>query len=98
MQFRPEEYYQASLERMRQALQIQREKGNSAWAMYCGGLAVECMLRAHRWTRDTSFEGRHDLAELFKGSGMLLKNDEYMRERARPKTTLMRRVWNCGQQ
>jgi hypothetical protein len=81
MQFRAEQYYQASLERMRQALQIHRQKGNSALAIFCGGLAVECLLRAFRWTHDTSFEGRHDLKELFKASGLLTMNDELMRRR-----------------
>jgi hypothetical protein len=81
MQFRAQEYYQAGLERMRQALRIHREGENSALAMYCGGLAVECLLRAFRWTKDTSFEGRHDLAELLRGSGLLRIDDDYMRRR-----------------
>ena len=48
-------------------------------AIYCGGLAVECLLRAFRWTEDTSFEGRHDLFELLKASRLLKINDEFMR-------------------
>jgi hypothetical protein len=42
-------------------------------------LAVECLLRAFRWTEDTSFEGRHDLFELLKASRLLKINDEFMR-------------------
>ncbi len=81
MQFRAEQYYQASLERMQQALRIHKDKGNSALTIYCGGLAVECLLRAFRWTHDTSFEGRHDLKELFRASGMLAMNEQVMRRR-----------------
>jgi hypothetical protein len=49
--------------------------------MYCGGLAVESLLRAFRWTEETSFEGRHDLSELLKASRLLKIDDEYMRRR-----------------
>src|SRR5436305_942694 len=66
MQFRAQEYYQVSLERMRQARATYREGAAFALAMYCGGLAVECLLRAFRWSEDATFEGRHVLAELLE--------------------------------
>jgi len=50
-------------------------------AMYCGGLAVESLLRAFRWTEDPSFEGRHDLSDLLKASRLLRIDDEYMRRK-----------------
>jgi hypothetical protein len=81
MQFRAEEYYQASLERMRQAHGIYRDGNTYALAMYCGGLAVECLLRAFRWTKDTTFEGRHDLSELLRASRLLTIDDDYLRRR-----------------
>jgi HEPN domain-containing protein len=81
MQFRAEEYYQASLERMQQAIDLHRGGGSFALAIYCAGLAVEAMLRAFRWVEDTSFEGRHDLNDLLKASGLLKVDDEYMRRR-----------------
>ncbi len=49
--------------------------------MYCAGLAVESLLRAFRWTADKSFEGRHDLSDLLKASGLLKIDDEYMRRK-----------------
>lgn len=79
MQFRAAEYYQGSVERMRQALMIHKTGGSSALAIYCGGLAVECMLRAFRWREDTSFEGHHDLDELLKASKLMRIDDEQMR-------------------
>ncbi|HEY7422639.1 MAG TPA: hypothetical protein VH682_00130 [Gemmataceae bacterium] len=83
MQFRAEQYYQASLERMGQARKIYQEGRSFALAMYCGGLAVECLLRAFRWTKDATFEGRHDLSELLRASRLLKIDDEYMqRQRA----------------
>ena len=50
MQFRAQEYSEAALERMRQALSIHADSESAAFAMYRGGLAVECVLRAFRWT------------------------------------------------
>jgi HEPN domain-containing protein len=79
MQFRAEEYYQAALERMEQAFRIYKGGTDYALAMYCGGLAVECLLRAFRWTKDATFEGRHDLDELLRASKLLEIDDAYMR-------------------
>jgi HEPN domain-containing protein len=81
MQFRAEEYYQAALERMQQARRIHNAGGDYALAMYCAGLAVESLLRAFRWAEDTSFEGRHDLNELLRESGLMRVDDEYMRRK-----------------
>jgi hypothetical protein len=50
MQFRAEQFYQASLERMKQARKIYQDGEAFALAMYCGGLAVESLLRAFHWT------------------------------------------------
>src|SRR5438876_7885997 len=81
MQFRAEQYYRASLERMTQARRIYQDGDAFALAMYCGGLAVESLLRAFRWTEDTTFEGRHDLADLLKASRLLQIDDNYMRRK-----------------
>src|SRR4051812_15937344 len=92
MQFQADQYYQASLERMRQAIDLHRGGSNFALAMYCAGLAVESMLRAFRWVEDTSFEGRHDLRELLKASGLLKVDDEYMRRRGEDQQAV--EVWD----
>src|SRR5437660_12786091 len=81
MQFRAEEYYQASLERMAQAHRVYQAGGAFSLAMYCGGLATESLLRAFRWAEDASFEGRHDLLYLLKASQLLKIDDEYMRRK-----------------
>lgn len=72
MQFRDRDYYRASLDRMRQAQALSMHGDAYALSMYCSGLAVECLLRAFRWREDNSFEGRHDLTDLLKASGMVL--------------------------
>jgi hypothetical protein len=74
-------YFRASAERMRQARLMyahQKDGPNYALAMYLSGLAVECMLRAFRWAKEPTFEGRHDLLELFKASGLLQVHEERM--------------------
>jgi hypothetical protein len=66
---------------MEQARRIYQDGRAFALSMYCGGLAVESLLRAFRWTEDTSFEGRHDLSELLKASRLLKIADDYMRRK-----------------
>jgi hypothetical protein len=58
---------------MRQAHYLYREgTGNYALAMYTGGLAVECMLRAFVLRREMKeFESRHDVLRLAEESGIL---------------------------
>lgn len=56
--------------------------------MYCAGLAVESLLRAFRWTEDTSFESRHDLSELLKASRLLKFDDDYMRRKGASEETI----------
>jgi hypothetical protein len=88
MTFRSEEYYRAAVERMRQARDLFDAGGNYALAMYCAGLAVECMLRAFRWRNDASFDGRHDLEDLLKASDLLHINEERMRKRGEPQQAI----------
>ena len=81
MQFRAEQYYTVSLERMNKARALYREGDAFSLAMYCGGLAVESLLRAFRWTKDSSFEGRHVLSELLTASRLFRLDEEHMRRR-----------------
>jgi hypothetical protein len=81
MQFRAEEYYQAGLQRMQQAARIYLDGTSFAPAMYCGGLAVECLLRAFRWTAGATFEGRHDLSELLRASRLLRIDEGFLQSR-----------------
>ncbi len=81
MQFTAEQYYRVSLERMKQAHRLYQDGTAYSLTMYCGGLAVESLLRAFRWTTDTSFEGRHDLSELLKASRFFRIDDEYAKKR-----------------
>jgi hypothetical protein len=84
MKFTGEEYFRASTERMRQARLLHSTKEDYALAMYCSGLSVECILRAFRWKKDKSFEGRHDLEDLFKASDFLRIHEDRARQRGIP--------------
>jgi len=75
------EYYEASVERMRQAWQLHQAGSSYALAMYCAGLAVECMLRAYRWKKDQTIDSRHDLKELLKTSDLIRLNEDNMKAR-----------------
>ena len=78
-QFGADDYYLAGIERMQQARQLFDDGESYALSMYCSGLAVECVLRAFRWLTDRSFDGRHELNELFKASRFSHISDEAMR-------------------
>ena len=58
--------------------------------MYCGGLAVESLLRAFRWTQDTSFEGRHDLSDLLKASRLFRIDEDYMQRKGESEDAIYR--------
>jgi len=75
VKFNEDEYYRASVERMRQARAIHDSDTSYAFSTYARGLAAERMLRAFRWKKDRSFEGRHDLEDLLKSSELLTIND-----------------------
>jgi hypothetical protein len=94
MQFRSEEYFRAGAERMRQARIIHQAGESYALAIYCGGLAVECILRAFRWEKDKSFEGRHDLEDLLKASALLHINEQHMRRQGIPDDKILEYVLN----
>jgi HEPN domain-containing protein len=90
MQFTAEQYYKAGLERMNQARNLYRDGTAYALTMYCGGLAVESLLRAFRWKEDTSFEGRHDLSDLLRASRLLRIDDEAMRRKGASEDAISR--------
>jgi HEPN domain-containing protein len=79
MKFRAEEYFRAAIERMDQARTLYKRGDSYAYAMYSSGLAVECLLRAFRWEKEPSFEGRHDLYDLLKASNFLGVYQSHMR-------------------
>jgi hypothetical protein len=71
MEFPPEHYFQTAMQRMRQAHLLFEDGASYALAIYVGGVAVECLLRAFKGRRDPTFDERHDLLRLFKASGIL---------------------------
>jgi hypothetical protein len=56
---------------MRQATVLYEEGASFALAIYVGGVAVECLLRAFKGRRDPTFDDKHNLLRLFASSGML---------------------------
>jgi len=71
MEFPPEHYFQTATQRIRQAQYLYREGSSYALAIYVGGVAVECLLRAFKGRRDPTFDEKHHLLRLFAASGML---------------------------
>jgi hypothetical protein len=79
MDFPPEHYFQTATQRMRQAQHLFQEGSSFALAIYVGGVAVECLLRAFKGRRDPAFDERHDLLRLFAASGMLRVDRDTLR-------------------
>jgi hypothetical protein len=71
MDFPPEHYFETATQRMRQAHFLYEEDLSFALAIYVGGVAVECLLRAFKGRRDPTFDEKHHLLRLFAASGML---------------------------
>lgn len=79
MDFPPEHYFQTATQRMRQAQHLYREGSSFALAIYVGGLAVECLLRAFKGRQDPAFDERHNLLRLFSESGILRVDRDELR-------------------
>ena len=82
MQFSAEHYFRAAYERILDARELHK-RGRYGFCLYASGLAVESLLRAFRWIDDKSFDGRHDLDDLLKASGVLRVDENYMRRRGK---------------
>jgi hypothetical protein len=78
-------YFGAGLERLRQAWTLYQEGNSYALAMYVAGVAVECMLRAFKMRKETTFDEKHDLECLFRASGMLKIDPELLKAKGCPK-------------
>ncbi len=81
MDFPPEHYFQTAIQRIRQAQHLYNEGSSFALAIYVGGVAVECLLRAFKGRRDPTFDEKHNLLRLFAASGMLRADREKLREK-----------------
>ncbi len=79
MDFKSEHYFQASIERMRQAEELYFTRDNYALTMYVAGVAVESMLRAFMLKKSRKFSSRHDVWALFKESSMLDLNPDTLK-------------------
>jgi hypothetical protein len=81
MEYPPEHYFQTATQRIQQASHLFDEGSSYALAIYVGGVAVECLLRAFKGRRDPTFDEKHDLLRLFRASGMLQPDRDRMRAR-----------------
>jgi HEPN domain-containing protein len=79
MDFTSEHYYQASIERIRQAQELYFTPNSFALSMYVAGVAVESMLRAYLLRKKTEFESRHDVMQLLTESGILDVDPDILR-------------------
>jgi hypothetical protein len=81
MEFPPEHYFQTATQRIRQAQHLYNDGASFALAIYVGGVAVECLLRAFKGRRNPTFDEKHNLLGLFAASGMLRLDHDKLREK-----------------
>ncbi len=69
MKIGKEEYFEASQERLKDAISLYRaanhDQASYAACLYISGLAVECLARAYRAMLQLSFDDKHDIRRLF---------------------------------
>jgi HEPN domain-containing protein len=80
MGLRSDFYFTAAKERLKEA-HFLHDNGYYTLAMYISGLAVECMLRAFRLLKDSTFDERHDLWLLWKGTELANIHSKFYREK-----------------
>ena len=77
MRFSPNDYFEASADRFREA-NAAFQRGDYFTAHLASGLAIECMLRAYRVRVSPDFDARHDLSVL--GNPLLVRVASKQRE------------------
>lgn len=71
--FTKNDYYDASLKRLEDVRYLQKREDSIIFALYCAGVAVECMFRAYILQESSEFNSKHDLINLFTESKLLSK-------------------------
>lgn len=79
VEFPPDHYFETAKQRMGQAHYLFHEGSSYALAIYVGGVAVECLLRAFKGRRIPTFDEKHHFLRLFAASGMLRVDREKLR-------------------
>lgn len=90
-----ETYYRTALERIVDAGLLNKE-GHYSYAMHTSGLAVECLLRAFRTLKGASFDERHDLWRLWKGTTLAEIRYETSHAQIHQALITISRLWNNG--
>lgn len=66
--FTPTDYYCAAFERQQDRQVLLSDKSRVIFAVYCSGVAIECLLRAYRLKVSNEFDSRHNLEDLLIAS------------------------------
>jgi len=69
--------YSAAHSRIKDMEQLRKNEDSIVFALYCSGVAVECMLKAFS---SEPFDGRHDLLKIFNQSDIGSKLSERKKE------------------
>ncbi len=93
MGLRDDFYFTAARERIQEA-NFLHTNGYYTLAMYVSGLAVECMLRAFRLLKDSTFDERHDLWLLWKSTELANVHSKFYRAKIQAMLSVVVKLWS----
>jgi hypothetical protein len=96
MGLRSDFYFKAAQERIQEACFL-HDNGYYALSMYISGLSVECMLRAFRLLKDSTFDERHDLWLLWKSTELANVHSKFYREKIQAMLSVVAKLWNMDE-
>jgi hypothetical protein len=92
MGLRSDLYFAAALERIQEA-RFLNDNGFYALAMYVSGLAVECLLRAFRLLKDSTFDERHNLWQLWLSTILADVHSGFYDKKIQASLGVVTRLW-----
>ncbi len=87
------EYFEAAKTRQRDYIYLIKDNNHIIFAVYCAGVAVECLLRGHITKSKPGLDRRHNLRELLKESHLLDGKGELEKIKINSAISTIDRIW-----
>lgn len=87
------DYLTAARARLTEADVLKENPRTMIMAMYCAGVAIECIFRAYIVLQDKTWDSRHNLEKLYQRSHLSSKLDEEERSVLLQFVKLASRIW-----
>lgn len=93
--FTKTDYYDAALLRCEDFKYLRKNTKSKSviFALYCAGVAVECMLRAYMVKNNVEFDAKHDLEKLYLKSQMAMLLNQNEKEKISTAIRTINKFW-----